>query len=610
MNKILTTIISTVAIVTLLCLSTTGCSDDFLEKPKGGAVTTDTIFHTQNQARLAVAQMYNTCVKGYFPYDSPGSRPESITDEVYLLHGSNDTWAGQVINTQYYVTGNMSTETNCDYGGYSSHYNGIRHANLVLENIDKVADATDEWKNDVKGQAIFCRALQHYELFRYYGGIPLVDHSLQGDDINYPRRSVKAVVETIVKWCDDAAALLPETRTTVDFGKATKLAALALKARVLLFAASPQYNTPDNLKAELTGARFGDARDSVLCYPTYDIERWKLAADASKAVLDNAATAGVSLFNTGKPLTTGETYATLGDYESVWNVYGNSEIILANTKSIESPSGWGADSWSLYMSSKIFYSSWGIKNNVPNEFLQLYEKKDGTKWTLPASGTNLPTDIMALNLDPRFYQTIAYDGMFYCAKKGYLDYYKAGDGYPEGKLCGTDGTPNGFAVEVFKFTPRVDAMNTKHFTWPVFRLAEFYLSYSEAMNEYSGPSQAAYDAMNIIRSRAGMPNKAGLDQIGFRAAIQNERTIELAYENNRYNDLLRWLTAPKVLNQSLHGIVTTAKKVNGALTRPWVTGLFMNRIFPQRYYYLPFSNAEISKKYLGNKDWNGQNPGW
>jgi len=605
MNKILTTIISIMAVYTMVCFST-GCSDDFLEKPKGGAVTTDTIFHTQNQARLAVAQMYNTCIKCYFPADWNGSRPESITDELYIIHGSNDTWAGQIINTQYYVTGNMSTETNCDYGGYGSHYNGIRHANLVLENIDKVTDATDEWKSDVKGQAIFCRAMQHYELFRYYGGIPLVDHSLH-EDVNYPRRSVSAVVETIVKWCDDAAALLPATRPSVDFGKATKLAALALKARVLLFAASPLYNTPDNMKSQLTGARFEDARDSVLCYPTYSADRWKLAADASKAVLDNAATAGVSLYNTGKPVTTGETYATLGDYESVWNVYGNSEVILANTQSIESSSMW----WSLYMSSQLFYSSWGIKNNVPNEFLQLYEKKDGTKWTLPASGTNLPTDIVALDLDPRFYQTIAYDGMYYCTQKGYLDYYKSGDGYPQGSLCGAnDGTPNGFAIETFKFIPRVDAMDARHITWPVFRLAEFYLSYAEALNEFSGPSQATYDAINIIRSRAGMPNKVGLDQGGFRAAIQNERTIELAYENNRYNDLLRWMTAPQVLNKSLHGIVTTAKKVNGALTRPWVTGLFINRIFPQRYYYLPFSNAEISKKYLGNKDWNGQNPGW
>jgi hypothetical protein len=588
----------------------TGCADDFLEKPKGGAVTTDTIFNTQNQARMAIAQMYNTCVKCYFPYDSPGSRPESITDQLYILHGSNDTWAGQVINTQYYVTGNMSTETSCDYGGYGSHYKGIRQANLVLENIDLVKDASDEWKTDVKGQAIFCRALQHYELFRYYGGIPIIDHSLQGDDIKYPRRSVEAVVNTIVGWCDEAAAKLPETRPAVDFGKATKLAALALKARVLLYAASPLYNTPENMKSEVTGARFGDGRDSVLCYPTYDVNRWKLAADASKAVLDNAAAAGVSLYDTDKPLTTGETYATLGDYESVWNVYANQEIIMANTKSIESPSSWGADSWSLYMSSKLFYSSWGIKNNVPNEFLQLYEKKDGSKWVLPDNGTNLPTDIQALDLDPRFYQTIAYDGMYYCAKKGYLDYYKAGDGYPEGKLCGTDGTPNGFAVEVFKFVPRVDAMNTKHFAWPVFRLAEFYLSYAEALNELSGPSQLTYDALNAIRSRAGMPSKTGLDQAGFREAIQNERTIELAYENHRYNDLLRWLTAAKVLNKPLTGIVTTAKKVNGALTRPWVKSLFINRIFPQRYYYIPFSNSEISKKYLGNGSWNGQNPGW
>ena len=126
---------------------------------------------------------------------------------------------------------------------------------------------------------------------------------------------------------------LPATRASIDYGKVTKLAALALKARVLLYAASPLYNTPQSMTSTISAARFGDGRDSVLCYGTYDPNRWQLAATAAKAVIDNAAASSVSLYNTGKPETTGYTgtYAELGDYESVYNVYANQELILVNT---------------------------------------------------------------------------------------------------------------------------------------------------------------------------------------------------------------------------------------------------------------------------------------
>lgn len=612
----------------IVLLFSASCSKDYLEKPKGGTVTVDTIFHTKNQANMAIAQMYSTCIYSYMTYNNSNcGRPEVITDEVYLIHGVHDTWVGVNQNTNPYVTGNMSTETPCDWqpmdrqgDAYGAHYNGIRHANLVLENIDKVSDADQSWINDVKAQAVFCRAMQHYELFRYYGGIPIVNHSIVGSSTTVPSRSsVKSVVDSIVSWCDKAAAVLPDIRPAADYGKATKLAALALKARVLLYAASPLYNTPDNLKSKVAGARFGDGRDSVLCYPSYDKERWKLAADASKAVLDNAAAAGIELYKTGQAETQttdgtyktfGDTYASLGDYESVWNVYGNKEIIFLATYQQYPNSSFR---WDQYVNNKSGApATWGVKNNTPVEFMQLYEKKDGTKWTFGAKGKDLPDTIWNLKLDPRFYSTYSYDGMRFTTGKGQLKYYRASpDGsIPVGNLASSDAGVDGFAVETHKFCARVNNQDRAHFAWPVFRLAEFYLSYAEALNEYNGPSQEAYDAINLIRSRAAMPPKVGLDQAGFRTAIQNERTIELAFEGQRYNDLLRWLTATEVLNQDLHGIMTTAQKSGTATLRNWQQVFFIKRVFPSRYYYVPFKNAEISKNYLGARGWNGQNPGW
>jgi hypothetical protein len=621
----------------------TGCSKNFLEKPKGGAVTVDTIFHTQKQAQYAVADMYDWCIPTGFVMNASGdSREEVLTDQVHLLL-PGAAWIGGNLNFQYYIAGGMAPTYSIDRGpiqsrgntatvAFTGWYKSIRKANLVLKNIDKVADATPDWKADVKGQALFCRAMAHYSAFRLYGGIPIVSDVLDGNgNISIPRSSVQSVVDTLVSWCDKAATLLPATRPSTDYGRVTSLAALALKARILLYAASPLYNTPDNMKAAIAGARFGGDRDSVLCYSTYSKDRWKRAADAAKAVIDAASASAVVLYNTGKSTTTVKTdnYTGLGDYEAVCNnvfgtagTYGNQEMILVNTYNQNDPNRDGWADWGRYNFSKVRMMGWGAKNDVPVEFLQLYEKRDGTKWTVATSGIDFKTYFEGLNLDPRAYQSLAWGGQWYNSGKTFLPYYKAStDGsYSKGSLVDDTnaGDNTGSAVECSKFVARVDNNNDNHFAWPVFRLAEFYLSYAEALNEYSGPSSDAFQYLNLIRQRAGMPNKDATilpDQASFRTAIQNERTIELAFENHRYNDLHRWLIAHIVLNQSFHGFAVTAS-TNGVTPKPtnpflnWTLVSYGTRTFPVKYYYVPFPYTEVSMRYLGGKDWDGQNPGW
>lgn len=621
----------------------TGCTKNFLEKPRGGDVTVDTIFHTQRQAQYAVADMYGWCIPTGFVMNASGdSREDVLTDQVHLLL-PGAAWVAGNLNFQYYIAGGMAPTYSIDRGPITSRgntaataftgwYKAIRKANLVLKNIGSVTDATEDWKTDVKGQALFCRAMAHYSAFRLYGGIPLVKDVLLGDgNISIPRSSVQTVVDTLVSWCDEAAALLPPGRSTNDYGRVTSIAALALKARVLLYAASPLYNTPDNMKAGVTGARFGDARDSVLCYTSYNKERWKRAADAAKAVIDAAGASGVTLYNTGKPLTTAKTdnYAGLGDYEAVCNnvfgttgTYGNPEMILVNTYNHNDANKDGWADWGRYNSSKVRMMGWGAKNNVPVEFLQVYEKRDGTKWTATPSGTDFKAYFEGLNLDPRAYQSLAWGGQWYNSGKTFLPYYRqSADGaYAKGSLADDtnagDGT--GSAVECAKFVARVDNNNDNHFAWPVFRLAEFYLSYAEALNEYSGPSADAFHYMNLIRQRAGMPDKDATtitDQTSFRAAVQNERTVELAFEDHRYNDLHRWLTAHVVLSKNLSGFAVTAS-TNGVTPKPtnpylnWTLVSYGARTYPARYYYVPFPYTEVSMRYLGGGNWDGQNPGW
>ena len=621
----------------------TGCSKKFLEKPKGGDITVDTVFHTQKQAQYAVADMYNWCIPTGFVMNASGdSREDILTDQVHLLL-PGAAWVGANLNFQYYIAGGMAPTYSIDRGpiqsrgntaavAFTGWYKSIRKANLVLKNIDAVTDAPQEWITDVKGQALFCRAMVHYSAFRLYGGIPVVSDVLVGEgNLSIPRSSIQSVVDSLVSWCDLAATLLPASRPTNEYGKVTNLAALALKARILLYAASPLYNTPGDMKSVISAARYNDTRDSVLCYPSYNKERWKRAADAAKAVIDAATAAGVYLYNTGKPTTTVKTdnYAGLGDYEAVCNnvfgttgTYGNPEMILVNTYNQNDPNRDGWADWGRYNFSKVRQMGWGAKNDVPVEFLQMYEKRDGTKWTVTASGTDFKTYFEGLNLDPRAYQSLAYAGQWYNSGKTFLPYYKAAiDGtYTKGSLVDDtnagDGT--GSAVECSKFVARVDNNNDNHFAWPVFRLAEFYLSYAEALNEYAGPSGEAFQYLNVIRQRAGMPDKtAGMlpDITSFRAAIQNERSIELAFEDHRYNDLHRWLTAHVVLNQPLRGFAVTAS-TNGVTPKPtnpflnWSLVSYGTRTFPVKFYYVPFPYTEVSMKYLGGNGWDGQNPGW
>jgi len=620
MKRKVINIISILLITLSWLLSGTGCVKNFLEKPAGSTVTADTIFGTYNQARLAVAQMYAKCIYDYWFGNNEnweaGQPCEALTDCIDLPDRGG-YWQHSNINVADYTQGTMQVPGESgdgngpDFGGgYGEHYAAIRIANLVLANIGKVKDAPAGWIDDVKGQAIFLRAWQHFELFRFYGGIPIINHPLSGIDSFYPRRSVKSVIDSIVTWCDRSYNLLPPTRPTSEYGMVTKIAALSLKSRALLFAASPQYNTPPSMTGQLTGMRYGDARDSVLGYAEYDVNRWKLAADAAKAVIDNAAASNVSLYYTGKaktpigPPTYGQNYSDLGDYEAMWNVFGNQEMILTSNTKI-------AQSWMvtdlMWGDMLDWPNSWYAKTVTPIEFAQKYEKSDGTTWTFPATGNDLPTFLEGLNLDPRFYATLVYDGKWYTSAQGQLSYYLQGNA-PQ---AGTLNKGNGLAMETYKFSRRVDNLEINHMSYPIMRLAEFYLNYSEALNEFSGPSADTYTYLNLIRQRAGMPPKSGLDQSGFRDAVQNERTIELAFENSRLSDLLRWMQADVVLNQTLHAVRTTGNVVGGVLYRNWDIKETNQRIFPKKYYYLPFAQNQISDNYLGGgKGWYGQNPGW
>jgi len=547
---------------------------DFLDKPPGVDVTEDTIFSSKAQVETFLATTYYSGVAihmnpNYFCYgEIAGACDEGEMGQDWHY-------------TNLWNTADISANDIVGWGEdfiFYDRWSTVRRTNIIIERIDGVPGVDQAYKDQVKGEAKFIRALSYFEMLKRYGGVPIIDKRFNaGDDLNVTRSTVEDCVNFIVKDCDEAAGSLPSAYPANLTGRITRGAALMLKAKTLLYAASPLFNTGTPY------LNFG-SNNNLICYGNFDKARWQLAADAAKAVLDWAPTAGCSLItNQGVDK----------NYRYAWEHYDNSEIILAEKAQDNS------DYWALPFGNLMppsMYGSWGGITPTLN-FLKFYEKKDGTPQTWNPSGGNDLNEKYA-ELDPRFAQSIAYNGSFWNEDYPIIQTF---DG----------GNQAGFCVGgewVHKLVPasfRGEASSGAIPNWILFHLAEAYVSYAEALNEAQGPVQEAYDALNIIRARSGMPPlPAGLSQDQFRVRARNERAVELAFEDQRFWDIRRWLIGENdgVMKGNMYGLkITAIPASNDFHYQPYV---FEVRSFYPKEYLHPWPTSEINKGYFI------QNPGW
>ena len=271
-----------------LCFS----CQDFLEKPVSSEINVDSVFASKVRTEQFLWNVYNTCSIYEFPYywhasdyrfqhyGSYGALVSAATDELqceaqwpYIVRFVNPgTW-------------NASNVQMCEFNsGYV--YIGIRNANIFLQNVDR-APFSDTERDKMKAEARFLRALMHFDLWQRLGGIPIITEVFSAESAEQisqnkiPRSTYAKTVEFLVGECEEAARYLPNSYESRYLGRIVKGAALALKARVLLYAASPLFNSDDPYVA-VTDPELRE----MIGYPGYDASRWKLAADANKAVLD------------------------------------------------------------------------------------------------------------------------------------------------------------------------------------------------------------------------------------------------------------------------------------------------------------------------------------
>ena len=535
----------------------------FLDREEDSFIDKTATFDSYNRTKQYLTYAYTLLPDGLNRFSREAMLASATDDAEFAIESAE---IQQFNNGSWNALNNPDDVWNRYFSGISkccTLLENTNHVNLDISRLDP--DKQVEYANSLKdirmwrAEARFLRAYFHFELLKRYGPIPIVTStlSINGNYENTPRPTMKEVVDFIAKECDIAAdtlELTPWRNVNDAFGRATKGAALALKSRLLLYAASPLY------------VDFGDTNEANK--PT-DVALWKLAADAAKAVID---------------LNQYELASSYGDLFK--NDFQNKEYIFVRRYAANSD-----------FEKSNFPVSFGGKGgtNPSQNLVDDYEMLDGTPfdWNDPAKAAQ-PFE----NRDARLGATILMNMAPFKGKKVAT--------YPEG----ADASPNPNATKTGYYLRKflnedvniqTGGSSSGHVV-PLFRLAEIYLNYAEALNECdpTNPDIALY--LNKVRNRASLPNVSALSQEQMRAVIQHERRVELAFEEHRSWDVRRWKIASSTLGAPLMGVQIERKPLGGYTYMPVKVE---QRVFQPKMYWYPIPQSEVLKL----KQWK-QNNGW
>ena len=546
---------SSFLILLVFCLAVAGCKKDFLHdgSTTEGPITDAQLWGNDNYARGILNNAYFTVLDEY-SLDGNGAMLASGSDEAV---NSNLNSSINILNNGTWSPVRTFNDV------YSSMYSGLRKVNLFLANVSRAAiNPTAELTTSdslsmtqeaqvarLKGEAFFLRALFHFELLKRYGAVPLATRVFDRDeDLNLPRNTYQECVDQILLDCDSALARLPEwtqSWNTSNRGRATQTAALALKSRTLLYAASPLNN------------------------PGGDAAKWQLAANAAKALIDR------------------NKHSLINPYNNIF-LFGtaayNNEVIFAtralNRNDIE------------LNNAPVSYDGALGRTNPTQEMVDAFEMTNGKAITDPTSGYSETNPYNSR--DPRLGLTINYNTRTFKSKP--VETFVGGK---DGLNANVNATKTGYYLRKFmneSVTWNVQSVTNSRRPWVVFRYGEILLNYAEALNEAQGPVSDVYRYVNMVRQRTGvnMPVlPAGLTKEAMRLRIQAERRVELCFEGHRFYDVRRWKLGESVLNRPVTGMRIT-KNANG--TYSYQRFAVESRVFSAKNYWFPFSQNDINRQ--------------
>ena len=644
----------TISIVCLVfffsCIDDLRFGDNALEKMPGTDMNIDSVF---NRAELARRFLWSTYHFLYYAFPASGDASNDQAMQGNNFESLSDCWhsvLGWDWHTRLWYEGSLSAtdEWQSRFSYYRSGcLNGVRAAWIFIENVGRVPDMSDQEKARLTAEAKIIIAACYFDLFRHYGGIPLIERVYEAaDEPKYnPRASIEEMVKFMVDKLDEAAAepelpwRISEEDNSTWFGRLTRGAAMGLKAKILLYAASPLFN---NDVPYIEQAYWGlpAVENRNVWYGDYKQERW----DDVKKACEDFFTENAKYTSWNYALVTPTSFTEDGYRRAFRRAYwerGNEEKILSTIKYTESLE-W-QNSQTLNLSARLgarnptaeFMEMFPMANGAPfdtsnvyvrrgpGNFVEFTSPETTSPYDMPA-GANPNNRYIFDNRDPRLYETLFVQKREEQWRGSNTElwpggnYWRWGDGYMATYLA------NGMGMFKWCLDFNNDRTRELPMQFPYLRMAEMHFIYAEALAETGDLTNACVE-LNKVRARVGLGPIENFvsgvlsDKNVFRKELLRERACELALEDVRFHDMVRHKLQDE-FTKPLHSLWTYRKdgvyQPQGTGSYPelwyekrritqferawWKDGFWTNK-----WYLSSFPIDEVNKK-IGIT----QNPGW
>ena len=610
----------------------TSCTDDikvgsaFIEKAPGGTQTIDTVFNSAEYTRQFLTGIYALQYYG-LPYSSNTGVPTSQNPYYGKLDALTDCYQSHWNQSSIYQAYYSGTLTANQYPliSYTNDlvWQAVRQGWLLIENIDRVPGMDDSEKQNIVAQAKCLIAARYFDLISVYGGLPLIDHSVTGAEGTYdmPRATVDSTVIFMTNLLDEAIPHLrwayngttTDTDATNNTGRWTAASAMALKAKILLFSASPIYNSEQGYYGGTTEAE----QKHIVWHGGYDASRWQKALQACQDFFNRLNSEGWYKLTEPSDVNCSRNANGYRQAYRMGYILQGSKEVLHSTRVATVYGSQGTYSWWSW--SNPLGSVHRTCYHPTLEYMEMFPWSDGSEFdwesdslagrivTDPKSTSTSPSGRLFYQYrnyrgsisvtpsrDPRLYENLLVSGMTY--QFDWTAGTPSGDKY-ELWVGGYDGQGDAMSATWNQSTQQYDLkleekltrpfatgfgaikyilgeeFHRKFMHWVYLSLDEMYLMYAECLAQ-TGNSKAALDQVNIIRSRVGLTktlqsayasaHKEGGVAINLEDAknkdllieeILRERACELGMSNNRYYDMIRYKRTDWMTKQ-LHGLVT------------------------------------------------------
>jgi hypothetical protein len=580
--------------------------DDFLDTTPNDRISDSGIWNSPSSIKMYINDVYQSINGPLYVWSSRAGRDNiGGAPAIFDNFMTGDLWynGGNLYN---YSQWGKSTNLNALIR-WEDCYTNIRKINNAITELNKSTVLDENVKERYLGDMYFWRGMLYYELFRFYGQVPIIDHAQNRheEEIFNPRDKETDVVDFFVSDFEKAIEYLPVDIPDEELGRATKGAAIGMLSTAYLYLAGVMPDVIGNQAKEY----------------------YKKSYELADVFISGELNGKYGLFrenDTDKAEAYHSLFTTANEYnkEVIFDIqYIADGLDVGGTgrrghdlMGVSHPGSYGQNTDGSY-------GGWG-RNTPTQNLVDEFRMADGSNfdWNNPEHAAN-----PYANREPRFYASILYNGVQWRGSTLYSStnlfvYDAESDSYTLTANPIKRGT-NSYTMTGYYLKKLIDPSKrggTPNRYAPfegsdqnliVLRYAEILLTYAEARNEYSGPDASVYSALNRVRNRGGLENVSGLSQDELRELIRRERHIELCFENKRYFDIMRWRKGPEIIGKDVYGMDITYELVNGKPVPKYQKVLLVQKegsFQDPKHYLMPVPDGVTGR----NPNLLPNNPGW